>query len=143
MQRLSPMMPVFGDTALLSQILLQYSCAPPLQTSGRVVRMGHDSRASPRSWTIYRTSSWTWYERRGSFFRVGQRRPSPRSSRWHQRWHHLGRGHGCRCVYFRYEFRCTYYNTKLIKEGVVTWGQYPEAFEFPAVYVVNWTKGRL
>ena len=34
MQLLSPAMPFFGDIVLLpSQILLQYSCAPPLQTA--------------------------------------------------------------------------------------------------------------
>ena len=38
MQRLSLAMPVFGDTALLpSQILLRYSCAPPLQTISQIV----------------------------------------------------------------------------------------------------------
>ena len=42
MQQLSPAMPVFGDTALLpSQILLQYSCAPRLQTQGLGQRWSH------------------------------------------------------------------------------------------------------
>ena len=27
-------------------------------------------------------------------------------------------------VYFRNEFRCSYYNTKLIRQGVLTWGQF-------------------
>ena len=26
-------------------------------------------------------------------------------------------------VYFRNEFNCSYYNTKMIRQGVLTWGQ--------------------
>ena len=95
----------------------------PIEAGGRVLSVGHDNglHSKYRQFTVHPA---VYGANVGTlFFGMVRKAPSKQQVAPPRDRSRLPR----HCVYSCNDFRCTYYHTTLIKEGVVTWGQCLEA----------------